>query len=252
MNRIIASIAIHALMGVGLLAVTADAGTLPRGKRMDFGTNITGGTFTYPTGIGQSMTVKNAPITWIEQAPSDKLFKISGGTLDLTTGTCYKGCSYNSKAQGLVSLFNNGGTVSVYGTVLIPKVPLADDPTGLLFQGTFDSSLGSRLFQHKVCPVTNMTLSNKGAKTGGFDGCVEATFINPTLLDDLNFPVDGSGQGYLSELFFGLTFSGSQFGGGVKSTDFNVVPAPEPSTLMLFGSALLIAAGFVRRKWSSQ
>lgn len=246
MKRIVAALGVFALMGFGLLSVTAHAGSLPPGKRIDFGTTTTGGTIGYPTGKGSSFSVMNAPITFLQQGPSDKLFAITGGTLDMTTGGCLKGCKFNSKTSAINSFFADGGVISIYGSM--PELP--GDPNGLLFQGTFNSLLGSKVLGHKACPQTNIALSSKGGKTGGLSGCVQATEFNQQLLADLNFPPSNGGQGYFGELFFNLTYSPTTgWSGGIKNSDLSVVPTPEPSSLVLFGSVLLVGAGLLRRKF---
>jgi len=250
MRRWVAAVAIYALIGFGLLATSAYSGSLPTGKTLDFGTTITGGTVNYPSGLGAKFRVTNAPITFVQQGPSDKRFAITGGTIDVVTGGCIKGCSFNSRTQSQGSRFADGGVVMVFGS--LPEFP--NDPTGLLFEGTFNSTLGSKLFSHKVCPVTNVTLSNKaGAKSGGLDGCVQITDVNQALLADMNFPRDSNGQGYFSTLAFDLSFtSAAGWNGVIKSSDLNIIPAPEPSTLLLFGSCLFIGAGLLRRKFRAQ
>ncbi len=247
MKRFVAALGVFALMGFGLLSVTAHAGSLPPGKRIDFGTTQTGGTISYPTGKGSSFSVMNAPITFAQQGPSDMLFAITGGTLDMTTGGCLKGCKFNSKTSAINSFFADGGVISIFGSM--PELP--GDPHGLLFQGTFNSTLGSKLLGHKACPETNVSLSSKGGvKSGGLNGCVQATLFNQQLLADLNFPPDNGGQGYFGELFFNLSYSPTTgWSGGIKNTDISVIPTPEPSSLVLFGSVLLVGAGLLRRKF---
>src|ERR1700690_2216746 len=157
MNRIVAALGAVALMGFRLLSGSAYAGSLPPGKRIDFGATPTGGLIGYPPGLHSTFSVMNAPITFAQQGPSDTLFAITGGTLDMTTGGCLKGCTFNSKTSGIQSYFADGGTISIYGS--LPELP--GDPTGLLFQGTFNSALGSTLLGHKACPETNISLSSK-------------------------------------------------------------------------------------------
>jgi hypothetical protein len=241
--------ALISLISLGLLTVAAHGGSLPTGRRFDFGTTKTGGALSYPTGLGSSFAVNGAPITWVQQGPSDKYFGITGGLLTMSTGGCLKGCKFNSKSLGISSFFADGGTVSIYGS--LPE--FKDDPSGLLFRGVFNSTLGSVLLSHKQCTQTNVTLSNKGgAKSGGLSGCVQVTDINQALLADLNFPSSGGGQGYFSQLFFNLAYTtGIGWSGGIKGTDLNVIPAPEPATLVMFGSALLLAANLLRRKFRS-
>jgi PEP-CTERM motif len=248
MRGLVATVAVSALMGFGLLATSAYSGSLPAGKTLDFGTTATGGTLNYTLGKGSQLTITNAPITFVQQSPSDRRFAITGGTIDVVTGGCIKGCTYNTRSQTHGSEFADGGVVKVYGS--LPE--FANDPTGLLFEGTFNSTLGSKLFSHAVCPVTNVTLSNKAGKSGGLDGCVQITDVNQALLADMNFPPDSNGQGYFSTLAFALAFDGTGWNGMIKSSDLNIIPAPEPSTLLLFGSGLLIGAGLLRRKFRSQ
>jgi hypothetical protein len=248
MRRWVAAVAVYALMGFSLLATSAYSGSLPTGKTLDFGTTVKGGTVSYPLGIGQKFRVVDAPITFVQQGPSDKRFAITGGTIDVLTGGCVKGCTFNARTQSQGSQFADGGVVKVFGS--LPELP--GDPSGLLFEGTFNSSLGSKLFSHQVCPVTNVSLTNKAGRTGGLDGCVQITDVNKALLADMNFPLDSNGQGYFSTLAFDLAFNGSGWNGMIKSSDLNIIPAPEPSTLLLFGSCLFIGAGLLRRKFRAQ
>ncbi len=223
------------LVLIAALAPFAAANSLPPGREMDFTANHhAGGSVAYQPGMGDKFSVTGAPITSVQQFPSNTSFPIVGGYLDLITGGCVKGCTFNSKAQTQTSFFADGGLIQIFGS--LPE--LAGDPHGLLFQGVFDSQDGSKLFGHKDCSLTNVTLNAKTHK-GGIQGCVAVEEINPLLLADLHFPNEQQGKGFLSELFFQLSFtSKGGWNGEVQNSDLIVLPAPEPATLVLLASGL--------------
>lgn len=234
---------------LSLLLVPAQANPLPPGIEMDFASGgLHGGSINYTPALGAQFSVTGAPIATVEQFPSHQFFPITGGSLDLITGGCFKGCSFNPKTQTTNSFFDDGGLIQIFGD--LPELP--GDPHGLLLQGTFDHNAGSKIFGEKNCPFTNVTLNGKTGK-GGIQGCILVTDINSLLLADLNFPNFTTGKGFVAEVFFGLTLDQQgNWTGQVNSSDVIILPTPEPSSLALLGAGLLGVASFVRRKLESR
>ncbi len=237
--------------GVGtLITLTLLAGSAvatPVGTSLDFAGG-TGGSVSYTAGLGNSLSVTNAPIATVQQVPSSIFYAIVGGLLDLTTGGCATGCSINPVTHNANPFFNDGGSISITGS--IPS--LSGDPSGTLISGFWDSTLSEQSLGHKICPVTNATL-NPTTGGVGMQGCVRVTFINQTLLQDLNFPsgITG-GDGFLSQLFLDVSLSDGTFSGEIKHSDMRVKPLPEPATLALLGAGLLFLGNLGRKKLQSK
>ena len=154
------------LIALTLLAGSATAGSLPVGTSMDFAGG-SGGTISYTSGLGNSLTVTNAPIDTVQQFPSSMFFGLVGGLLDFSTGGCVTGCSINPTTQNSNPHFADGGSLSITGSV--PTLP--GDPSGTLISGFWDSTLKEPTLGHEVCPVTSATL-NPTTGGVGMDGCL--------------------------------------------------------------------------------
>lgn len=186
-SSLVGSVVLLALLALSPLRTTATSmpvelnfSSTPVGST----TSVPGGTVSYQPGVGQVLTVTDAPIVQVVQLPGGVHEAITGGSLDVTTGGCEAGCSFSSKQQQTQSFFSDGGTIKIFGS--LPE--FANDPHGLLFSGTFDQADGSTIFGEANCPQTNTTLSMKGGSaTGGLDGCVDVTGVNAALLQDLGF-----------------------------------------------------------------
>jgi hypothetical protein len=235
------------LMGIGAIAVMAFAVLAPLasadselGKRIDFRGGM-GGTVSFTMGMGNSFSVLGAPLTAIEQFPSNEFFSIVSGALNLTTGPCELGCTTFNKGSGTSTLFfDDGGSFTITGEV--PSLGINSVTT--LVQGTFDSFLNEK---HE----TSVSMNAKTGR-GGINGYLFVTSIDPALAQALKL-LGGQGRGFLSDMFFNLTFNNTNnsWGGNVNSTDLIVTPLPEPSSLLLLGSGLLGVAGFLERKRAS-
>jgi len=226
------------------LTLSANANSLPPGLEMDFAGG-SGGNVNFNPAVGNVFTVSDAPISSVEQFPSNKFFGITGGYLDLVTGGCMTGCQYFQKGQQETAFFQDGGDITLFGA--LPEFGISMTK---LFEGTFDHTAGSKIFGHKNCQFTNVTLNNKTHK-GGLNGCIDVEFVDPQLLAALNFLTGGGGKGFLSQLFFNLTFSNG-WNGSVMGTDMQIIPGPEPASLVLMGSGLLLGGSVLRRRFTSK
>ena len=257
MSRTFAGFVVVALLAVGLVATPANAGSvLPKGPAIDFGSisepgNVqhSGGMVNFTEGFGNAFTVVNAPIYQLRapvgsHGPSKNgLYAVTSGALNITTGPCISGCVGISKTgfQG-VDFSGTGSSLTLTGAI----AGLGITSPEMLIEGVFDN-LGSSN------PATHVSL-NKGTNpkhpgTGGMTGYLDITYINPLIVEMLH--LQGSiGEGRISEMYFNLNFmSGSKsWTGPILSSDLNVVPTPEPTNLMLLGTALLAAAWITRRK----
>jgi hypothetical protein len=232
-----------ALMAFMVLApmVSADNLLIAQGRQIDFSGGA-GGSVSYKLGNGNSLFVTGAPISNLQQFPSFLNFPVVGGLLNLTTGACESGCTKFNKGSGTSTLFfDDGGSLSIVGE--IPSIGINTMTT--LITGFFDSN---GIENHE----TNATLNSK-TKHGGIDGYLDISFINPTIVTELNL-LGGSGHGFISEMFINLSFNtnNQSWNGNINSTDLIIKPSPEPSSLFLLGSGMLGVAGFLRRKLASR
>ena len=238
--------AVTALIALVLLAVPAKAGSIiPSGQAIDFssttfpgGINHPGGSLSFTQGIGNALSVLNAPMEQLigghGPSPTGR-YGIQGGFLDFLTGGCYSGCTKIVNGQQGPN-FSNGGSLVISGA--IPSLGISSSTD--LIKGTFFNF-------NKNVPATHATLHTNG--NGGLFGYLDITFIDPTLVTALHL-LGGTGAGHLTEMFFKLNFttSSSTWNGSIKSSDLIIVPVPEPTALILMGSALLMGAGLLRRK----
>jgi len=242
---------IKRLLGVGAVALLAFAVLAPlasaddlliaQGRQIDF-SGGKGGSMNFTLGNGNALTVTGAPISSLVQFPSFLNFPVVGGLLNMSTGPCESGCTkFNNKSGTSTLFFDDGGSLSIVGE--IPSIGI-NSPTTLI-TAFFDSN---GIENHEA----NASLNNKTGH-GGVDGYLNVNFIDPTIVQALNL-LGGNGHGYLSEMFINLTFNANNnsWNGSINSTDLNIKPTPEPSSLLLLGSGMLGVAGFLRRKLASR
>jgi len=254
MNKRILKFACLLVVGIAMAMLPTYAGPiLPKHGGIDFSSNTfpggvshPGGNVNFTEGFGNHFTVMNAPIYQLHAAhgpAQNGQYAVTDGLLDVTTGQCVAGCTSIS-GGGLAGLNFNGVGSSLKLTGEVASLGITSDQT--LIQGFFNDLGGSE-------PATHVSLSKgtskKNPNNGGMTGYLEITYINPALVSMLHLPF-GSGEGELTEMYFNLNFFSptSTWSGQVMSSDLNVIPTPEPTNLMLLGTALLAAAWITRRR----
>jgi hypothetical protein len=240
MTKRVAVVGAIVLMAFAVLAPLASADNIVQGKQIDF-TGGKGGAMSFQLGMGNTLSVNNAPIGNLIQFPSFLNFPVVGGFLNLTTGACESGCTKFNNGSGTSTLFfDDGGALTIFGE--IPSIGI--NTVTPLITGIFNSN---GMETHE----TNSFLNSKNGH-GGINGYLNITMIDPTIVQALNL-LGGNGHGFLSEMFVTLSFDRHHqtWNGNVDSTDLIIKPAPEPTSLLLLGSGLIVAAALVRRRIES-
>jgi hypothetical protein len=238
------------LMGLVLLALPVRAGSiLPKHSHgIDFSSqsepgNVphAGGTVSFIDGFGNSLIVNDAPIFQLHapagsHGPSKTgQYAVADGSLDLVTGGCISGCTHINKngSQGL-NFSGAGSSLKLTGEI----AGLGIDTPETLVSGYFDN-LGS------TKPATHVNLKPGG---GGLNGYLVITYINPMIVDLLHL-THASGEGDLTQLYLNMSFlpSTGTWSGQVGASNLFVAPTPEPTNLILLGTALLAAAWITRK-----
>lgn len=230
------------LIASAALGTIASAGSIPVGKQLDF-SGGTGGIFSYTPGLGNTASVKNAPIGKVTGFPSFLNLSITDGTLDFTTGPCIATCGSKTNKAGVTTSVpqfgqSPSGGLTLYGG--IASLGIADNTA--LIDGIFVPS-----GKH---PAAGFSLTTKPGANSGMDGYLQVLSINPALLTyfNINSAFTG-GNGHLTELLLNLSFVTNSWNGTIEHSDLNVTPAlPEPTSLLLFGSSILFAAYLLRKK----
>lgn len=256
-NKLLAAFGV-AVLGVAFSATPANAGSIiPKGQGIDFSSQSDpghiqhpGGTVSFTDGFGNAFAVANAPITELHAPPgshgpaANGLYAVTSGDLNMTTGGCISGCNGPNKLgfQGM-NFSGAGSSLTLTGAI----AGLGITSPELLIKGVFDS-LGSS------APATHVSLNTPSNPahpgTGGMTGFLEISYINPLIVEALHLPF-ASGEGEVTEMFFGLNFASGSWSGSVASSNLHVIPTPEPADAMLLGTVLLAAAWIMRRRMRS-
>jgi len=265
MVRKIVRLGAVALLAIVFVAASAQAGSvLPKAPNLDFSSQTTGkggsqhvgGYVGYYPGVGHDLSITGAPIYQLQEPAGHQTADcpagrcaVTDGKLNIFTGGCMMGCS--GPVGGSETAFFSGQGSSVTITGAIPGLGIIGDNTKLL-QGYFVN------LTNPNGPAVSASLNSAGSKnakvkgTGGIDGYLLITYIDPTIIQMLG--LDGTiGEGYITEMYFNLDFLMNQAGlsswnGSLTGSDIVVVPTPETASLILLGTAFLAAAWFGRRK----
>jgi hypothetical protein len=245
-------------VAVALAAIPIRAGSvLPNSGRLDFGSGSaagpgfgviqhSGGSVNFTQGFGNALYIKGAPIYQLlapygSHGPSKNgLYSVTNGSLNLTTGGCDVFCTtLNSNGfQGVT--FKPGGSMSITGDITALGITT---PGATLIAGHFVELGGN-----DVHLSLNTKTAKKNHSTGGLGGYLDITYLNPDIVAALHLP-SNEGEGFLTQFFIDISYFSAthSWTGDVKSSDLIVVPTPEPTNLLLLGSALLIAAWITTR-----
>jgi len=264
MSRKIVGLAAVALLAIAFMAASAKAGSvLPKAPNLDFSSQTTGkggsqhagGYVGYTPGLGNDLSITGAPIFQLQEpaghetsgCPAGRC-SITDGSLNIFTGGCMMGCK--GPVGGSETAFFSGQGSSVTITGEVPGLGITTDST--LLKGYFVN------LSNPNGPAVSASLNSAGSKnakvkgTGGIDGYLMITFIDPTIIQMLG--LNGTiGEGYVTEMYFNLDFLMNQAGlstwnGSLTGSDILVIPTPETASLILLGTAFLAAAWFGRRR----
>ncbi len=209
------------------------------------------GTFT----VGSNVTLTNGVIDAVARILPTGGFAITGpcgeaptatfGCLNLTTGA-FVGAVPSTTENDYA--YMGGGTIVVTGGIAALSLP----DTTVLYSGTFDPGTNVILTFDDDCQTTPAQC------TGDLEGTLSLGFINPILAAALGVnpnAISGNDQS-LFVGFSGITLpapgaapSGTAQGNvnQLEVVTPNAATVPEPGTMFLLGSGLLMLARFVRR-----
>src|ERR1700689_1898454 len=216
MSRKIVGLGAVALLAIAFMAASAKAGSvLPKAPNLDFSSETTGkggsqhagGYVGYTPGLGHDLSITGAPIFQLQEPAGHQTSMcpagrcaVTDGSLNIFTGGCMMGCS--GLVGGSENAFFSGQGSSVTITGAIPGLGISNDNTKLL-QGYFVNLSNPR------GPAVSASLNSSGSKskkgTGGLDGYLMITYIDPTIIQMLG--LNGTlGEGYITEMYFNIDF----------------------------------------------
>ncbi len=264
MVRKIVGLGAVALLAIVFMAASAKAGSvLPKAPNLDFSSQTTGtggkqhsgGYVGFYPGVGHDLSITGAPIFQLQEpaghqtsgCPAGRC-SVTDGALNIFTGGCMMGCKGPVGGSETAFFSGQGSSLSITGE--IPGLGINTDTS--LLKGYFVN------LSNPNGPAVSATLNSAGSKnkkvqgTGGIDGYLMITYIDPTIIQMLG--LNGTiGAGYVTEMYFNLDFLMNQAGlsawnGSLTGSDVVVVPTPETASLILLGTAFLAAAWFGRRR----
>jgi hypothetical protein len=246
-------------LAVFSFGTTATAGPVSfplKGTPHNIGFSGSGGSLSYTFG-GSLDIIGN--LSQVIRLPQDNIFGITSGDVAIKTGACNAGC-FKANGNDILQLEFGSGTITITGE--IPSMGI-NTPTTLL-SGTL-TNIGATIDGNNTKPGTGAG----GPDKGGLTATIVLNMINATLLKDFGFAADdtfgignkkknaGTGVTFLLSLGiadFGNFFSGGTLSGSVYDSKITLDPdaAPEPTSLLLFGSSFLVGAWMLRRKLANK
>ena len=227
MRRVIvpAVVGLLIMLGLGVPGVRAD------GQGLDFTgpTGTAGGLLTYNGSLTGVLNGIRIPITEVGLSGGGSTFPVTGltcgssacGWLQFTTGALL------SKTATSFT-FDGGGLITVMGTV-----PGQVGPAATLVSSVF------------VGPVEVTQISGSAWQMVGNVSVTSASSSILGLFPNLQLPSDGTLSTVV--IVFHMRPNGT-FIGDATGTNLFVSTAPEPSSMVLFGSGLIGLGSFLRRK----
>ena len=217
----------HRVRLLVVLSVVLSIAQLAKADGVDFA-GFSGGKVTFTPAVGQSLQVSGAPINllWLLSEAGTK-YIVDSGALNFKTGTASSIDPNNNMV-----MFGAGSSptdLTITGNVFNGSTQIA---SGNLLSGTFLSGNGQF-----------------GNGIGFLGGLFNITSIN----SDLMLAIFGSApqnqmDGTIGQVLFNMSLnSNGTYEGSIGSTNL-IANIAEPQTLLLLGSGLLIASGFLRRK----
>ena len=209
---------------LAVLVVLGSICSLAKADGIDFA-GFSGGSVSFTPAIGQTVQVSNAPINllYLLSNPGTQ-YSVTSGALNFVTGAA------TSMNSGMFT-FGAGSSaqdLTISGNVFNGATQIA---SGTLLTGNFLG--GSGQFGNGI---------------GNLGGLFNITSLNSSLMIAVFGSIpQGPASGTIGQVLFNLQLNSSgSYSGTIGSTNL-IASIPEPESLLLLGSGLLIGAGLLRR-----